>query len=96
MSTESNRVRMSVYLPASLKRRLEWVSRDKNLKMNDIIIRAIKDELDRYDNSYSAPDLVLDRLSEILNAQIAVAQTLNKQTDAINELRQEIEEDKNG
>lgn len=87
---------MSVYLPASLKRRLEWVSRDKNLAMNDIIIRAVKDELDRYDDSYSAPDLVLDRLSEILNAQIAVAQTLNKQTDILDELRQEIEEDKNG
>lgn len=89
-------MRMSVYLPASLKRRLEWVSRDKNLAMNDIIIRAVKDELDRYDDSYSAPDLVLDRLSEILNAQIAVAQTLNKQTDILDELRQEIEEEKNG
>lgn len=96
MSTESKKMRMSVYLPASLKRRLEWVSRDKNLAMNDIIIRAVKDELDRYDDSYSAPDLVLDRLSEILNAQIAVAQTLNKQTDILDELRQEIEEEKNG
>lgn len=96
MSTESKKTRMSVYLPASLKRRLEWVSRDKNLAMNDIIIRAVKDELDRYDDSYSAPDLVLDRLSEILNAQIAVAQTLNKQTDILDELRQEIEEEKNG
>lgn len=83
---------MSIYMTNRLKRRLKDASKDKGISMNNFIIEAIQNEVDRYDASYSAPDLVLDRLSELLNAQIATATLMNKQTQAINNINETLDE----
>lgn len=82
---------MSLYIPQRLKRRLKLVADDRQISMNDLVNQAIKNDLDRIDDSYSAPDLVLDRLSELLNAQIANATLLNKQNQVLTEVLEVIE-----
>lgn len=72
------RDRVSVTMPVRLKRRLKMVADDKDITMNDLILTAINDYLDRLDAHYQAPDLVADRLSQILMTQMAMNQRLEQ------------------
>lgn len=83
---------VSAYLPKRLKRRLKDIAEDKNMKMNDFMIQAIRNEIDRYDASFAAPDLVLNRISELINSQIAVVAVVDKQSQALKDLVAEIED----
>lgn len=80
------RERTSVTMSKRLKRRLKEVAQDKDLTVNDLIVTAINDYLDRLDGDYSAPDLVADRLSQILMAQMVANQTLSEMHDKINQM----------
>lgn len=84
--------RLNIYLPTRIKRRLKAVSEDKNMKMNDLVITAIEDMLNRIDSSHSAPDMVLDRMGQLLNSQIAVVTLINELNQKIQLLQDTIEE----
>lgn len=84
------RIRFNVYIPTRLKRRIKAIADDKDMKMNDVVVAAIKDAVERIDEEHSTPDLVADRISEVLTSQIHLVSTVNKQTQRINELTQEV------
>lgn len=85
------RERFNVYLPTRLKRRLKAISEDKDMPMNDIVIRAINDAIDRIDEDHSSPDLVAERMSEVLTSQIRLVSTVNKLSERVNNLTAELE-----
>lgn len=82
--------RLNIYLPKRLKRRLKDLSQDTDVTMNDIAVDAIKNHLDRADAVSSAPDIVLDRLGQVLNTLILLAQDTTDQD--IKHLLEELEE----
>ena len=84
--------RLNIYLPTRLKRRLKAISEDKNIKMNDLVITAVEDMLNRMDSSHSAPDIVLDRMGQMLNSQMAVITLMNEMNQKIQVLQDTIEE----
>lgn len=82
--------RLNIYLPNRLKRRLKELSEDTDVSMNDIAVDAIKNQLDRADTVNSTPDIVLDRLGQVLNTLILIAQDTTDQD--IKQLLEELEE----
>lgn len=66
--------RLNIYISKRLKRRLKDLSEDTDVSMNDIAVDAIKNHLDRADTVNSAPDIVLDRLGQVLNTLMVIAQ----------------------
>lgn len=84
--TRESKTHMSLYMPTSIKRRLQLLATDKKMTMNDLIVRAVADMLDHYDNHVNAPDIVLERLSDLTNAQIATAQLVNEQNGLLSSL----------
>lgn len=85
------RERFNVYLPTRLKRRLKAISEDKDMPMNDIVISAINDAIDRIDEDHSSPDLVAERMSEVLTSQIRLVSTVNKLSERVANLTAELE-----
>lgn len=75
--------RLNIYLPIRLKRRLKEIASDKDMTMNDLVVTAISDMIDRMDANYSAPDMVLDRMTELFNSQISVIDKLDDLNDSI-------------
>lgn len=82
--------RLNLYLPKRLKRRLKDLSDDTDVSMNDIAVDAIKNHLDKADTVNSAPDIVLDRLGQVLNTLIVLAQDTTDHD--IKQLIEELEE----
>lgn len=89
-SCHMSKERLNIYLPNRLKRRLKELSEDTDVSMNDIAVDAIKNQLDRADTVNSAPDIVLDRLGQVLNTLILIAQDTTDQD--IKQLLEELEE----
>lgn len=85
--------RLNIYIPTRLKRRLKEVADDKGMKMNDLVVTAISDMLDRVDMDHSAPDIVLDRLTQVLNSQMLLVSEVNKVNDKLGVLVDEEEEE---
>lgn len=85
------RERFNVYLPTRLKRRLKAISEDKDMPMNDIVISAINDAIDRIDEDHSSPDLVAERMSEVLTSQIRLVSTVNTLSERVADLTAELE-----
>lgn len=83
----NSKERLNIYLPMRLKRRLKELAEDKDMKMNDLVIASIQDMVDRMDATHSAPDLVLDRMSQLLNSQIGVITTLNSISTKLDDLK---------
>lgn len=81
MRKTEHKEKTTFYAPKRIKRRIKLLADDENVKMNDIILRAVQEYLDRKDASYSSPDYVLERLNEVLNSQIKLVQAVNKQTE---------------
>lgn len=77
--------RLNIYIPVRLKRRLKEIADDKDMKMNDLVSTAIADMIDRMDADYSAPDLVLDRLGQVLNSQMALVTLINHLSTKLDE-----------
>lgn len=76
---------INVRLPVRLKRRLKDISSDRGISMNDIIVTAVKNYVDDADMSYSAPDLILDRMNEILMSNMNMVNAINRLGDKIDE-----------
>lgn len=74
MTNMQQKERLNVYLSKRLKRRLKDLSDDTGQSMNDLAVDAIKDWVDRTDGVHSAPDIVLDRMGQILNTLIMITQ----------------------
>lgn len=74
---------LKLNLPARVKRQLKDIAEDKGVSMNDIALHAINDHIAKQNATYQNPDLIADRLAQVLNAIMA-------QTRAINELTEEI------
>lgn len=77
--------KMNITLPSRLKRRLQDTAKDKGLTMNDLLIHALEDYLNKSDGTYQNADLVADRLAQVLNSQMAVITHLNTLTQTIRE-----------
>lgn len=75
--------KMTLSLPPRLKRRLHDVAQDKGLTMNDVVIHALEDFLDKSDGTYQNADLVADRLAQVLNSQMAVISRINHLTQIV-------------
>ena len=67
-------------MPSRLKRRVQTLASDKGITMNDLILHAIEDYLNKSDGTYQNADLVADRLSQVLNSQMAIIQQINRLT----------------
>ena len=84
--TQTPKEKLNITLPSRLKRRLSDIAQDKGLSMNDIAIHALKDYLDRADGTYQNADLVVDRLTQVLNSQITVIQQLQYLNKSVQDL----------
>lgn len=78
--------RVTVTVPKRLKRRLKTVAEDKGLTVNDIAMAAFNDYLDRLDAHYSSPDLVADRLAQVLVSQMAMTHELETISMKVSEI----------
>lgn len=61
----------------STKRRLASIAEDKNMSMNEIVNMALKNYIDEIDMEYSQPDMVVDRLNEVLVSQMNIVSGVN-------------------
>lgn len=61
----------------STKRRLASIAEDKNMSMNEIVNIALKNYIDEIDMEYSQPDMVVDRLNEVLVSQMNLVSGVN-------------------
>ena len=61
----------------STKRRLASIAEDKNMPMNEIVNIALKNYIDEIDMEYSQPDMVVDRLNEVLVSQMNIVSGVN-------------------
>ena len=61
----------------STKRRLASIAEDKNMSMNEIVNIALKNYIDEIDMEYSQPDMVVDRLHEVLVSQMNIVSGVN-------------------
>lgn len=83
---------LKLNLPARLKRQLKDISEDKKLSMNDIVIHAINDHIAKQNATYQNPDLVQDRLGQVLNVLMAQTSAINDMQDTISEQTRTIED----
>lgn len=72
--------KLNISMPSRLKRRVQTLASDKGITMNDLILHAIEDYLNKSDGTYQNADLVADRLSQVLNSQMAIIQQINRLT----------------
>lgn len=77
---------LKLNLPARVKRQLKDIAEDKGISMNDIALHAINDHIAKQNATYQNPDLVADRLAQVLNAIMAQTQAINELTEEIHRL----------
>lgn len=82
--------RLNVYIPSRMKRRLKAISEDKDTKMNDIVVAAVSDYIQRVDQEHTAPDMVLARINQILNSQMALVTSVNGINQRLDEIKEDI------
>ena len=81
----SPKQKINLSLPSRLKRRVQDLAKDKGLTMNDLLIHAIEEYLNKSDGTYQNADLVVDRLTQVLNSQMAVINQLNQLSMKLND-----------
>lgn len=81
---------LKVTMPARIKRQLKDIAEDKGVTMNDIALHAIQDHIAKQNATYQEPDLVVDRLNQVLNALMAQTQVINQLIHEVDELRNEL------
>ena len=72
--------KLNISISSRLKRRVQTLASDKGITMNDLITHAIEDYLNKSDGTYQNADFVADRLSQVLNSQLAFLQQRNRLT----------------
>lgn len=87
----SNRSRLHVSINHSTKNRLERFSQQHNdITMGDITDAALKNFFDQKDRENSAPDLVLERLNQVLLSNMQVAQAIGEVSDKVSMLEGDV------
>lgn len=87
----SNRSRLHVSINHSTKNRLERYSKQHgDITMGDITDAALKNFFDQKDRENSAPDLVLDRLSQVLLSNMQLAQSIGEINDHVSMLEGDV------
>lgn len=80
----SKRSRLHVTVNHSTKNRLERYSEQHgDITMGDITDAALKNFFDQKDRENSAPDIVLERLSQVLLSNMQIAQSIGSIGDRI-------------
>ena len=92
MVQKETKDRLNVYLPLRLKRRLKELAHDKEMTMNDLVVTAISDMVDRMDADQSAHDLVLERMSQVLNSQMVIVTAVNTLSGKIDNIDDKLDE----
>ena len=70
--------KLNISITSRMKRRIQDIAKDKGISMNDLVVHALQDFIDRSDGTYQNADLVADRLNQVLNSQMAVINQLNQ------------------
>lgn len=83
--------RLNTTVPRRVKRRIKDIAEDKGITVNDIVVSALKDYIDRVDMAHSAPDIVLDRMSQILVTQINQAKMLQDIQNTLQNIEEGLE-----
>ena len=86
---KTNTERINFATTKRTRRRLDVLSADQGIPRNDLLNQAINDYLDRLDASYSAPDLVLDRMNQIFAVLIEHNQLLEESSNQVRNLTNE-------
>lgn len=91
--------RLNVTIMESTKSRLQaYCDSHDGISMGDVVEAALKNFFERQDRNHSAPDLVLERINQLLNSNMHIAQSIgliNDRTKYIEELA-ELVVDKTG
>lgn len=78
----SKRERLHVSVTPSTKRRLEkYCEQHDGITMGDVTDAALKNFFDNQDREGSAPDLVLDRMNQLLLSNMQIAQAIGQIKD---------------
>lgn len=82
--------RLNVTIMNSTKTRLQdYCESHEGISMGDVVEAALKNFFERQDRNHSAPDLVLERINQLLASNMHVAQSIgliNDRTKYIEEL----------
>lgn len=79
--------RLNITVMGSTKQRLqEYCEEHGDITMGDVVDAALKNFFDRQDRTHSAPDLVLDRLNQVLMSNMKIAQSNGLLEDKMNEI----------
>ena len=70
--------KLNISITSRMKRRIQDIAKDKGISMNDLVVHALQDFIDRSDGTYQNADLVVDRLNQVLNSQMAAINQLNQ------------------
>lgn len=86
MKNEKKTSSLQIRLLPRTKRRLSDLANDKNVSMNDIVNVAVQNYIDEADMSYSAPDMVVDLINEVLVSQMSIISALKAIDEKIDNL----------
>ena len=79
--------RLNITVMNSTKRRLQsYCEEHGDISMGDVVDAALKNFLDRKDRDHAAPDLVLDRMNQLLLSNMKIAQSLGIANDKLDEI----------
>lgn len=93
----SNRSRLHVSISHSTRNRLERYSKQHgDITMGDITDAALKNFFDQKDRENSAPDLVLERLSQLLLSNMQIAQAIGAVNDKMSILEEDVSDLREG
>lgn len=95
--------RLNVTIMNSTKSRLQdYCESHDGISMGDVVEAALKNFFERQDRNHSAPDLVLERINQLLASNMHIAQTMgllddrSKHTEGLVELIVDRTEGMNG
>lgn len=79
----SKRDRLHISIAPSTKRRLEmYCEQHDGITMGDVTDAALKNFFDSQDREGSAPDLVLDRVNQLILSNMQIAQAIGQIKDS--------------
>lgn len=92
--------RLNVTIMPSTKTRLaNYCEQHEGVSMGDVVEAALNNFFDKQDRNHSAPDLVLDRLNQLLASNMNMAQAIgliNDRTEYVEEIVELLEAKQKG
>ena len=82
--------RLNITIMNSTKNRLQaYCEEHGDITMGDVVDAALKNFLDRQDRDHAAPELVLDRMNQLLLSNMRIAQSIGQVNDKIDHFIEE-------